>query len=140
MRKVSDFNNVYNVQDVIILDVILKNCQQKIKETTGFNPGCFTLVSTLSGAIERVKSKMIITLPKDVESVELMESLLSGWYASVHTRLGFDTEIFTPKSSQNISKKEDIVKQLHKLYREKDEKKKEENFDEPINKFMERGG
>ena len=136
MRKLSDFNNVYNVQDVIILGVILENRWQKIKETTGFDPRCFTSATTLSDATERVKSEVIITLPRDVETVELMESLLSGGYASVHTRLGFDTEIFKPKSSENISKKKDIVQQLRNLCGEKNEKK-EENFHEQINKFTE---
>ena len=70
--------NVYNIQDVIILGVILENKWQKMKDATVFDPRCFTSASTLSGAIERVKSKVIITLPKDVETVELMESLLSG--------------------------------------------------------------
>ena len=44
MRKLSDLNDIYNVQDVIILGVILENRWQKIKETTGFNPRCFTSV------------------------------------------------------------------------------------------------
>ena len=59
---------------------------------------------------------MVITLPKDVETVELMESLSSDGYASANTRFGFDTEIFTPKSSEYISKKGDIVQQLRNLY------------------------
>ena len=65
----------------------------KITESTGFNPRCFTSASTLSGAIERVKSKVILTYPRNVEIVDLMENCLSGGYSSVHTRLGFDTEI-----------------------------------------------
>ena len=67
--------------------------------------------------MKRVKSKVIITLPKDVETVELLE-----------------------KSSDYISKKEDIVQQLRNLYGEKGEQKKETNFDVQINKFMEREG
>ena len=82
MRKLSDFNDTYNVQDVITLGVILENRWQKIKKTTGFDPKCFTSVSTLSGTIERVKSKVIITLRKDVETVELIESL-SGTLQSI---------------------------------------------------------
>ena len=56
MRKLSDFHDTYNVQDVITLGVILENRWQKIKKTTRFDPRCFTSVSTLSGTIERVKS------------------------------------------------------------------------------------
>ena len=65
-----------------------------------------------------------MTLPKDVETVELMGSLLSVGYPSIHTSLGSDTEIFKPKSSEYISKKEDVVQQLCNLYGQKDEKKK----------------
>ena len=96
MRSLSDFNDVYNIQDVYILGVVLEYRWQKIKEATGFNPRCFTSASTLSGAIERIKSKVILTFLTNVETVCLMESLLSGGYSSVHTRLGFDTKIFTP--------------------------------------------
>lgn len=70
---------------------------------------------------------------------EAMDSLLSSRYASVHARLDFDTETFPSKRSEYFSKKEDIVHQLCNLHGEKDEKKKEETFDGPINKFMEGG-
>ena len=60
---------------------------------------CFTSASTLSGVIERIKSKVILNYPKNVEVVYLMGSLLSGGYSSVQTRLGFDTKMFTPKNA-----------------------------------------
>ena len=78
MRNLRDFNDVYNIQDVYILGVILEYRSQKIKEATGFDPRCFTSSSTLSGAIERIKSKVILTFPTNTETVLLMESLLSG--------------------------------------------------------------
>ena len=61
MRNLSDFNNIYNIQDVFILGVILEYRWQKIKDETRFDPRCFTSASTLSGAIERIKSKLILT-------------------------------------------------------------------------------
>ena len=97
MRTLSDFNDINNIQVVFILDVILEYRWQKIKDETGFDPRCFTSVSTLSGTIERIKSKVILTYPRNVAVVDFMESVLSGGYSSVHTRLGFDTEMFTPK-------------------------------------------
>ena len=97
MRNLSDFNDNNNIQVVFILDVILEYRWQKIKDETGFDPRCFTSVSTLSGTIERIKSKVILTYPRNVAVVDFMESVLSGGYSSVHTRLGFDTEMFTPK-------------------------------------------
>ena len=74
MRNLSDFNDMYDVQDVYILGVITEYRWQKFKEDTGFDPRCFTSASTLSGAIERVKSKIVIIYPKELETVELMES------------------------------------------------------------------
>ena len=102
--------------------VILECRWQKIKEATRFDPRCFTSASTLSGAVERVNLKVIVTFPTDVETVCFMESLLSGGYSSVHTRLGFDIEIFTPRSPKYVEQKEDIIDNLRDLYGEKNEK------------------
>ena len=93
-----------------------------MKDETRFDPRCSTSASTLSGAIERIKSKVILTYPRNVEVVDLMESLLSGGYSSVHTRLGFYTEMFTPKSADYVKQKDDIIEQLRNLYDEKNEK------------------
>ena len=79
--------------------------RQKIKNNSGFDLRRFTSASTLSGAIEQIKSKVILTFPFSIEIVDLMENLLSGGYSSAHTRLGFDTEMFTPKSKENIEQK-----------------------------------
>ena len=54
--------------------------------------------------------------------VDLMESLLNGGYSSVHRRLGFDNEMFTPKSADYMKQKDDIIEQLRNLYGEKNEK------------------
>ena len=80
MRNLSDFNDIYNIQDVYILGVILEYRWQKIKDSTGFNPRCFTSASTLSVAIERVKSKVLEIAG---EIADLVEKLLSGGYSSV---------------------------------------------------------
>ena len=104
MRNLSDFNDINNVQDVYISCVILEYRWDKIEESTGFSPRCFTYASTLSVATERVKSKVILTYPRNVEIVDLMEKLLSGGYSSVYTRLGFDTECLRLRV-RNISMK-----------------------------------
>ena len=59
MRNLSDFNSIYKIQEVFILDVILEYRMQKIKDERGFDSRCFTSASTLVGAIERRKSKVI---------------------------------------------------------------------------------
>ena len=99
--------------------MILEYRGQKIKKATGFDPRWFISVGTLSGAI---KSKVILTFPTNVESVYLMKSLLNCRYSSLHTRLGFDTEIFTPRSPEYVEEKEDIINNLRGLYGEKNEK------------------
>ena len=50
------------------------------------------------------------------------------WYSSVHTRLGFDTEIFTPQSPEYVEQKEDIINNLRDLYGEKNEKQERKNL------------
>ena len=115
MRSFSDFNDIYNIQDVFILGVILEYRWQKIKEDTGFDPRSFTFMSTLSGAIDKVKSKVILTYPRNVEIVDFMESLFSGAYPSVHARLGFETEMFTPESQEYMKEKDKIIKQMRNL-------------------------
>ena len=102
--------------------MILEYRWQKIKDETGFDPRCFMYASTLRGAIERIKSKVILNYPRNVEVVGLMESLLSGGYSSVHMRLSFATKIFTPKSAEYMKQKDNIIEQLRNLYDEKNEK------------------
>ena len=75
-----------------------------------------------SDTIERVKSNVILTYPRNVQVVDFMEYLLHGGYSSVHTRLGFDTEMFTPKSQEYMKEKDEIIKQMRNLYHEKNEK------------------
>ena len=123
MRNWSNFNDVYNIQEVFILGVIVEYRWQKTKDETRFDPRCFMSVST-QGAIDWIKSKVILTYPRNVKVVDLMESLLSGGYSSVYTRLGFDTKMFTLKSAEYVKHKHDIIEQLRNLYGEKMKKKK----------------
>ena len=51
-----------------------------------------------------------MTYPRNVEVVDFIESLLSGGYSSVHRRLGFETEMLTPKSAEYMKQKGDIIK------------------------------
>ena len=83
-----------------------------MKDVCGYDPRCFTSASTLSGAIERIKSKVIITLPQSNEMVDLMESLLSGGYSSVHTRVGFESKIFVTPTEDFLIQNGDILKKI----------------------------
>ena len=51
-----------------------------------------------------------------------MESLLSGGYSYVHTRLGFDTKMLILKSADYMKRKDDFTEQLRNIYCEKNEK------------------
>ena len=123
MRNLSDFNNIYNVQDVYILGVITEYRWQKIKKDTGFNPRCFTSASTLRDVIDGLSQKLSLHTP-DIETVELIERLLNGVYSSVQTWVRFDTEMFTPKSKEYVAQKDTIVDDLRNIYGEPDEKSK----------------
>ena len=127
-RNFSDFSNIYNIQDVIILAVILEYRWQMINDDTRFDPRCFTSASTLSSTIERIKSKAILTYPTNVETVDLMEKILSGRYSSVHTRLGFDTELFTPESEKYMKEKDRILEDIRNLKGNPNEKVKRKNL------------
>ena len=132
MRNLSDFNDIYNTQDVIILEVILEYRWQKINDDTGFDPRCFTSASILSGAIERMKSKVILTFPTNVKTVDLMEKIISGGYSSVHTRLGFDTEMFTPKSEKCMKEKDRILEDIKSVIGDPDEKVKTKELNKEL--------
>ena len=51
-----------------------------------------------------------------------MDSLLSDGNSYVHTRLGFDTKMLTPKSADYMKRKDDFIEQLRNIYSEKNEK------------------
>ena len=101
MRNLSDLNNLYNAQDVIILLQIIENRFQKIMEMTDYNPRIINSASKLSGCIQREKSKCILALPTDNIQMEIFEKTVSGGYSSVNNSLSFDTELLMPNLTKN---------------------------------------
>ena len=67
MRHLGDMNDLYNVQDVILLSQICENRFQFMHDRYGFISRKCNLASTLSGYIEREMSKVIIALPTSNE-------------------------------------------------------------------------
>ena len=63
MRNIGDMNDLYNVQDMIILCEIIENRSEQMYQKFSFNPRTCNSASTLSGCIQRETSKVIITLP-----------------------------------------------------------------------------
>ena len=102
MINLGDMNDLYNMQDVILLCEIIENRFQKMQDKFGFNPRKCNSASTLSGCVQRDQSKVIISLPTTFEHAELFEKTLIGGFTCVNTRIGFDTEILLP----NFEKKD----------------------------------
>ena len=95
MRNLSDLNDLYNVQNVILPMVIIENRFQEMQNKTGYNPRKINLASKLSGCIQREQSKRILALPTNNCHVEIFEKTLSGGFSCVSTCLLFDTELLT---------------------------------------------
>ena len=96
MRNLGDMNDLYNMQDVILLCEIIENRFEKMHKNFGFNPRKCNSASTLSGCVQRNKSKVIITLPTKYEHAEIFEKTLVGGYTCVNNRIGFDTKVLLP--------------------------------------------
>ena len=103
MRNLSDLNDLYNAQDVIILLEMMKNRFQSMQEKSDYNPRIINSASKLSGCIQREQTKSILALPVNNTQVEVFEKTLCGGFSHVNTRLSFDTEILMP----NLTKRDD---------------------------------
>ena len=63
MRNLSNLNDLYNTQVVILLTEIIESRFQVMQNTYGFNPRKCNSASSMSGCIEREMSKIILALP-----------------------------------------------------------------------------
>ena len=73
MRNLGDMNDLYNMQDVILLCEIIENRFQLMHNRYGFNSRKCNSASSLSGSIERDLSKVIIALPTTNEIADVFE-------------------------------------------------------------------
>ena len=103
MRNLSDMNDLYNFQDVALLAEIVENRFQLMQDQYGFNPRKCNSSATFSGCVEREMSKVIIALPTSNEFVNIFETMLTGGFSAVNTRLAFDTEILLPNDNNDSS-------------------------------------
>ena len=78
MRNLGDMNDLYNMQDVILLCEIIENRFEKMHKKFGFNPRKCNSASTVSGCVQRNQSKVILTLPTNYEHAEIFEKTLIG--------------------------------------------------------------
>ena len=119
MRNLSDMNDLYNVQDVILPLEMIENRFHSMQETTGYNPRIINSASKLSGCIQREQSKVILALPINNTQMEVFEKTLCGGFSCVNNRLSFDTEILMP-NLREIDYQKMNVDQSFKAYKRDD--------------------
>ena len=76
MRNLGDLNDLYNTQGVILLCKTIENRFQAMQDTYGFNPRKCNSASSMSGAIEREMSKIILALLIKYHHVEIFEQIV----------------------------------------------------------------
>ena len=110
MRDLSDLNDLYNAQDVILLLEIIENRFQAMYDKTMYNPRKGNSASKLSSCIQREQSKVILALPTNNSVMEIFLKTLTGGFSCVSTRLSFDTELLMPNLTETDYKKMKIGK------------------------------
>ena len=110
MRHLRNMNDLYNVQDVVLLSEICENRFQFMNDRYGFNPRKCNSPSTLSGCIEREMSRAIIALPTSNEMLDIFEQAITGGFSCVNNRLAFDSEIFLPNAVKQNTESKDYRK------------------------------
>ena len=84
MRNLSYLNDLYNVQDVVLLMVMIENRFQEMLNEAGCNPRKINSASKLSSCIQREQSKCIPALPTNNFHVDIFEKALSGGFSCVN--------------------------------------------------------
>ena len=107
MRNLSDLNDLYIVQDIILLMVIIENRFQEMQNETRYNPRKINLASKLSSCIQREQSKWILALATNNCHLETFEKVLGG-FSCVNTRLLFDIELLMPNLIEKDFNKKNI--------------------------------
>ena len=87
-------NDLYNVQDVILLCEICENRFQFRNDRYGFKLRKCNSASTLSGCIEREMPRVIIALPTFNEIVDIFEQTITGGFSCINNCLAFDIQNF----------------------------------------------
>ena len=119
MCNLSDWNDLYNAQDVFFLsEIIEKRFQTMHNVSGGYNPRKINSASKLQDSIQRENSKVISALPTNNSIMETFENALTGGFISVNTRFSFDTKILKPIYTQSEYGKMRIVKSFHANKRE----------------------
>ena len=97
LRKLSDLNEFYNLQDSIILCETFEKRAEEIMKKLSYNPLKCTLASSLSDFINRYSLEVLILLPTQAEFVKVFKTTLSGSFSCVNTRLAFKSKILVQR-------------------------------------------
>ena len=119
MRNHSDLNDLYNVQDVILVMVITENRYQEMQNKTSYNPRKINSATQLSSCIQKEQSKCILAFPTNNSHVEIFEKTLSGGFSCVSSCLSFDTELLMPNLIEKDFNKM-IITQSFKAFKRND--------------------
>ena len=96
IRDLSDLNDLYNTQDVILHLEIIENRFQSMQDKSGYNPRIIDSASKLSSFIQREKSKIILALLTNNIQMETFEKTVAEGFSCVNNRVPFDTGILMP--------------------------------------------
>lgn len=102
MRNLPDMNDLYVS--------FIWNCRKKIRNVHkmhGYNPWRCNSTSSLRGYIEWDISKVIITLPTNIDTVVIFQKTLTRGFSCINTWLDFDIDIFMPNQTivQSLKRK-----------------------------------
>ena len=100
LKTLSDLNRIYNFQDTAILCEIFEERSLLCQKLFKYNAKKCNSASSFSGCVQRLKSKCLIALPTDAESIKVFEKTVMGGYSCVNTRVAFDTDLFL-KNTKN---------------------------------------
>ena len=101
MRDLSDLNNLYNAQGVILLLEIMENRFQEMYNKTMHNRRKCHSAGKLSGCVQRKRLKVILALPTNISIMKIFEKTLIGG-------LSFNTEFVMPNLTKIDYKKMNI--------------------------------
>ena len=86
MRDMSDLNDLYNAQDVILFCEISENRFQVVFETSDLNPRKCNSASNLSSFVQRDQYKVSLALPTNNWIIETVEKTLTVGASCVSTQ------------------------------------------------------
>ena len=107
-----DLNDLYNTQDVILLNEITQSRFQAMQNTYGFNPRKYYSASSMSGCIEKEMSKIFLALPKKYDHVEIFEETVIVSFGCVNTRLAFYSQILLPNLADKIDLENNLINKI----------------------------